>query len=166
MKQKTHFRILLILALFFLALGGWLLHLQIHPVGEDAKYLIPAVAGFISVIVTPLLFIFRRTIPFAYLLNGMTVIIGTIAMVDFSLAHPPDAWNVKTVLLGTLLANIILLWGKFALGKSLFEMELSLRQPDAPVRQGRFFRYPNMGFWLAHVVALSAVYIIGRLIWK
>jgi hypothetical protein len=166
MTQKKRFRILLILAIFFLAFGGWLLHLQMHPIGEDSKYYIPAAAGFISVIITPLLFVFRRTVPLAYLLNGMTVIIGTIAMVDFSLAHRPDVWNIKTILLGTLLANIILLWGKFALGKSLFEMELALRQPDAPVRRGRFLRYPNMGFWLVHVFTLSAVYIIGRLLWK
>jgi hypothetical protein len=166
MKQKDHFRILLILAIFFLALGGWLLHLRIHPITEDSEYFIPAIAGFISVIITPLLFIFRRTVPFAYIINGMTVIIGTITMTNFSLEHRPEVWNLQTILFGTLLADIILLWGKFAVGKSLFEMELALRQPDAPVHRGRFFRYPNMGFWLVHVVTLSAVYIIGRLFWK
>jgi hypothetical protein len=68
--------------------------------------------------------------------------------------------------LGTLLADIILLWGKFALGKALFEMEVTLNHPEDTIRTGRFFRFPNMGFWLAHVVTLTVVYSIGVYFWK
>jgi hypothetical protein len=166
MKQKDNLRLLLILALFFLALGGWLLHLRIHPVSKDAEHYIPAVAGFISIFITPLLFIFRRTTPLAYLINGMTVIIGTITMTTFTLEHPPQVWSVQTILFGTLLADIFVLWGKFVLGKALFEMELAIGQPEAPMRKGRFFRYPNMGFWLVHLVTLSIVYTIGHKYWQ
>ena len=166
MKKKDNLRLILILAIFFLALGGWLLHLRIHPLGKDAEHYIPAVAGFISVIIIPVLFIFRSTTPFAYLLNGMTVIIGTITMTHFSIQNPPQGWTLQTILLGTLLADIILLWGKFALGKAIFEMEITLNHPEDTVRGGRFFRFPNMGFWFAHVVTLTAVYIIGRYFWK
>jgi hypothetical protein len=153
-------------SIFFLALGGWLLHLRIHPLAKNVEHYIPAVAGFISVIIIPLLFIFRSTIPFAYLLNGMTVIIGTITMAHFSIKHPPEVWTLQTILLGTLLADIALLWGKFAVGKALFEMEVTINHPEDTVRSGRFFRFPNMGFWFAHVVALTAVYIIGNCFWK
>src|SRR5450759_190703 len=118
MKKKDNLRVILILIIFFLALGGWLLHLRIHPLAKDAENYIPTVAGFISVIITPVLFIFRSTIHFAYLLNGMTVIIGTIAMTHFSIEHPPQVWTLQTILLGTLLADIMLLWGKFAVGKA------------------------------------------------
>jgi hypothetical protein len=166
MKKKEYFRLTLILAIFFLALGGWLLHLMIHPVAKGAGNYIPAVAGFISVIIIPLLFIFRSTTPFAYVLNGMTVIIGTITMAHFSIKNPPPVWTLQTILLGTLLADIMLLWGKFAIGKALFEMEITINHPDDPVRSGKFFRFPNMGFWLAHVVALTAVYVIGYYITK
>jgi hypothetical protein len=166
MKKKDYLRVVLIMAIFFLAFGGWLLHLRIHPIAKDAENYIPAVAGFIGVIVTPILFIFRSTIPFAYLLNGMTVIIGTIAMAHFSINNPPEVWTLKTILLGTLLADIALLWGKFAVGKALFELELAVNQPDAPMRSGRFFRFPNMGFWFVHVVTLTTVYIIGNSFWK
>lgn len=164
MKKKDYLRLTLILAIFFLALGGWLLHLMIHPPASKAINYIPAVAGFISVIIIPLLFIFRSTTPFAYLLNGMTVIIGTITMAHFSIKHPPAVWNLETILLGTLLADIVLLWAKFAVGKALFEMEVVINHPDDPVRSGKFFRFPNMGFWLAHIVALTAVYIAGYFI--
>jgi hypothetical protein len=166
MKKKDYLRAILILAIFFLALGGWLLHLRVHPVAKDAENYIPLVAGIISVFIVPVLFIFRSTIPFAYLLNGMTVIIGTIAMAHFSIEHHPQEWTIKTIFLGTLLADIMLLWGKFAVGKALFELEVTINQPDSPLRSGRFFRFPNMGFWFVHVVTLTAVYIIGGYLWK
>jgi tellurite resistance protein TehA-like permease len=89
MNKKNYMRLVLILAIFFLALGGWLLHLRIHPTTKDAENYIPLVAGFISVFVIPVLFIFRSTISFAYLLNGMTVIIGTITMTHFTIENPP-----------------------------------------------------------------------------
>src|SRR5208337_4676332 len=150
MKKKDYFRLVLILAIFFLALGGWLLHLRIHPIAKDAENYIPLVAGFISVFLIPALFIFRSTIPFAYLLNGMTVIIGTITMTHFSIENHPPVWTLQTILFGTLLADIALLWGKFAVGKALFDMESTIQHPDESVRGGRFFRFPNMGFWYAH----------------
>jgi len=166
MKKKDYLRLVLILAIFFLALGGWLLHLRIHPIAKDAENYIPLAAGFISVFVIPVLFIFRSTIPFAYLLNGMTVIIGTITMTHFTIENSPQVWTLQAIFMGTLLADIILLWGKFAVGKALFELELTVNEPDAPMRSGRFFRFPNMGFWFVHVVTLTTVYIIGYYFWK
>jgi len=166
MKKKDYLRLVLILAIFFLALGGWLLHLRIHPLAKDAGNYIPFVAGFISVIIIPVLFIFRSTIPFAYLLNGMTVIIGTITMTHFSIENPPQVWTLQTIFMGTLLADIMLLWGKFAVGKALFDLDPVISRPDAPISSGRFFRFPNMGFWFVHLVTLTAVYIIGGYFWK
>src|SRR5512145_911214 len=116
MKKKDNVRLTLILALFFLALGGWLFHLQYHEPAKDAANYIPTVAGLIIVFITPVLFIFRSTVAFAYLINGMTTIIGTIAMVHFSIKNPPEVWTMKTIFLGTLLADILFLWGKFAVG--------------------------------------------------
>jgi hypothetical protein len=166
MKKKDYLRVILILAIFFLALGGWLLHLRIHPIARDAENWIPAIAGFISVFVIPVLFIFRSTISFAYLFNGMTVIIGTITMVHFTLENPPQVWTLETILFGTLFADIMVLWGKFTLGKALFEMDSVMNQPDGSRRTGRFFRFPNMGFWFVHLVTLTAIYMIGRYFWK
>jgi len=166
MKKKDYLRLVLILAIFFLALGGWLLHLRIHPIASDAEHYIPFVAGFISVFVIPVLFIFQSTIPFAYLLNGMTVIIGTITMTHFSIENPPQAWTLQTIFLGTLLADIILLWGKFAVGKALYDLDPVISRPDTQISSGRFFRFPNMGFWFAHLVTLTVVYLIGSYFWK
>jgi hypothetical protein len=166
MKKKDYFRLVLILAIFFLALGGWLLHLRIHPIAKDAENYIPLVAGFISVFLIPILFIFRSTISFAYLLNGMTVIIGTITMTHFSIENHPQVWTLQTILLGTCLPDILMLWGKFAVGKALFDLDPVINRPDAEISSGRFFRFPNMGFWFVHVVTLTAVYLIGSYFWK
>jgi hypothetical protein len=166
MKKKDYFRLVLILAIFFLALGGWLLHLRIHPIAKDAENYIPLVAGFISVFLIPVLFIFRSTISFAYLLNGMTVIIGTITMTHFSIENHPHVWTLQTILLGTCLPDILMLWGKFAVGKALFDLDPVINRPDAEISSGRFFRFPNMGFWFVHVVTLTAVYLIGSYFWK
>ena len=166
MKKKDYFRLVLILAIFFLALGGWLLHLRIHPIAKDAENYIPLVAGFISVFLIPILFIFRSTISFAYLLNGMTVIIGTITMTHFSIENHPQVWTLQTILLGTCLPDILMLWGKFAVGKALFDLDPVINRPDAEISSGRFFRFPNMGFWFAHIVTLTAVYLIGSYFWK
>ena len=166
MKKKDYFRLVLILAIFFLALGGWLLHLRIHPIAKDAENYIPLVAGFISVFLIPILFIFRSTISFAYLLNGMTVIIGTITMTHFSIENHPPVWTLQTILLGTCLPDILMLWGKFAVGKALFDLDPVINRPDAEISSGRFFRFPNMGFWFVHVVTLTAVYLIGSYFWK
>ena len=166
MKNKDYLRLVLILAIFFLALGGWLLHLRIHPTAKDAENYIPFVAGLISVFVIPVLFIFRPTIPFAYLLNGMTVIIGTITMTHFSIENHPPVWTLQTILLGTCLPDILMLWGKFAVGKALFDLDPVISRPDAEISSGRFFRFPNMGFWFVHVVTLTVVYLIGSYFWK
>ncbi|MFP4081816.1 MAG: hypothetical protein ACLFVG_03550 [Candidatus Aminicenantes bacterium] len=40
-----------------------------------------------------------------------------------------------------------------------------MARTDMPHR-GKFFRYPNMGWWWVHLVALSAVYALGHFIWR
>lgn len=165
MTQKDNLRALLIISLFVLALGGVLLHTRIHPLEKDAGNIIPAVSGILSVIVITLLFCFRQTVAFGYVLNGMTVILGTVAMAHYSLKHPPEVWTLNTLAFGTLLPDIIILWTKFAVGKALFEIEL-FRQPEAPARTGRYFRYPNMGYWWVHLLAISIVYSLGTRFWK
>jgi hypothetical protein len=51
-------------------------------------------------------------------------------------------------------------------GKALFDFDAVINRPDAAVSSGRFFRFPNMGFWFVHLITLTAVYIIGGYFWK
>jgi hypothetical protein len=87
-------------------------------------------------------------------------------MTHFSIENHPQVWTLQTIFMGTLLADIMLLWGKFAAGKALFDLDPVISRPDSPISSGRFFRFPNMGFWFVHVVTLTAVYLIGSYFWK
>ncbi len=165
MTQKQNIRSLLIFSLLCLSLGGLMLHYRIHPPGELPGNIIPTVAGIISIVVIIPLFYFHRTIAYGYMLNGMIVIIGTIGMLHFSLLHLPHVLTLQVVILKSLLADIIVLWGKFAIGKALFELDL-LKKPEDTVRKGRFLRYPNMGWWWVHLAALSIVSALGNLFWS
>jgi hypothetical protein len=49
MVQKQKIRVLLVVGLFFISLGGWLLHMRIHPISKLALNWVPFVAGLISV---------------------------------------------------------------------------------------------------------------------
>jgi hypothetical protein len=165
MAQKQKIHVLLVVGLFLISLGGWLLHMRIHPISKLAPNWIPFLAGLISVTAVPVLFLLRRTRAYGYVINGMLVIIGTITMTHFSLAHPPEQIRFQTLVMGTMLTDILILFTNFILGKTLFELEM-LKTEETPARHGRFFRYPNMGWWFVHFFALSTVYILGHFLWR
>jgi hypothetical protein len=152
-------------ALIILSLGGFLLHLRIHPISKNSANIIPVISGLLSMMVIPLLFSFKKTIAYGYVLNGFLVIIGTIAMTHFSLVHPPKPLNPAAILFNTTLADIVILWGKFFIGKSIFELEF-FGYDDGKTKKGQIFRYPNMGWWLIHLAGVSLVYFLGNLFWR
>jgi hypothetical protein len=156
---------MLLIGLLTLSIGGLLLHSRIHPVKTNYSNLVPAVSGVLSVLVVPLLFCFRRSIAYGYVLNGFLVIIGTITMTHFSIAHWPNPATFRGVLVNTLLADILILWGKFFIGKSIFDLE-SFGYDTAREKKGVTYRYPNMGWWLIHLVAVSIIYYIGFMLWR
>jgi hypothetical protein len=165
MTQKQNIRIILVAGLVSASLGGWLLHLRIHPPGESPINYLPFITGLVSIVAVPAMFFSRKTLAYAYVLNGMIVLIGVITMGHVSLMRLPDQITFTKAVLGTLLADIVLLFTKFLFGKALFELNL-FNAIDAKVRQGRFWRYPNMGWWWVHLVVLSAAYAAGNLLWN
>ena len=62
MTVGSYIRSLCIAALVVIALGGLLLHLRIHPYENNPSFLINVVCGIVSVIIIPLLFLFKRTL--------------------------------------------------------------------------------------------------------
>ncbi len=165
MTQKQNIKLLLIAALLAVSLGGWLLHLRIHPPFTLAQHLIPFIAGIVSIVVLTVMFLSKKTLAYAYVINGMIVIIGIITMAHFSMMNPPKHISLWTIIVGTLFADIAVLCTKFFLGKAIFELEM-LKTIDAHIRHGRIWRYPNMGWWGVHFFALSFVYVMGNLFWK
>ena len=53
MLQKQKLRLLLAGGLFFISLGGWILHVRIHPPPEHVAYYVPFVAGLIGFSAVP-----------------------------------------------------------------------------------------------------------------
>jgi hypothetical protein len=157
MTRKNVLKTTLITGLVFLSLGGWLLHTKIHPPLVHGYGFVPFISGIISVIILPAMFWFRPTLAYAYVINGMLVILGTITMAHFSLVKFGSPF--------LLLPDILMLWGKFVVGKAIFDLDLLHTDQDAQPK-GRYFRYPNTGWWLVHLVGWSVVYALGNILWK
>lgn len=165
MNRKKAIKVTLALSLFFLALDGLLLHLRVHPPADHEVNILPLVSGIVSVFLLPLLFCLRRTLVPAYIINGFLAIIGTITMAHFSLVNFKGPVTISNILINTTFASIAVCWGKFAVGKAIFDLEF-LKSDSDIVHKGRFFRYPNMGWWWVHLFSLTAVYTLGNILWK
>jgi uncharacterized membrane protein YkgB len=107
----------LIIAQFFVSLGGLLLHFRIHPAVKDGvlsgTYAIPTALGIFDVVVITLLLCWPKTVTLGFLLNGMFCIVGVIMMAAFAFAHPPADSTFIGWTLNTTLSDILLLVGDF-----------------------------------------------------
>ena len=165
MINKQRIKVTLITGLIFLSLGGWILHLRSHPPLMDVDNLVPFIAGIASIFIVPVLFWFRSTIVLAYLANGFTVILGTISMAHYSIVNFKGALSFESMIFNTMLPSIVMLWGKFAMGKALFDLE-HLKTDQDMVLKGRYLRYPNTGWWLVHLIGWGLVYALGNILWR
>jgi len=108
-----------ILALFLISLGGLLLHIRIHPTSVTAFNWVPIVCGVLTTLALPVLFAFRSTVAWAYLLNVAVVLIGTVTMAYFSaeiVVKSPAPVTWQALLLHTTLPDILVLLAKLPLG--------------------------------------------------
>jgi hypothetical protein len=120
----------LLFALFLLALGGFMLHYKIHPfmVADNGTahfsgtFFLANIFPLVDVVLVTVLFLFRKTAVYGYLLNGLIVIFGTILMAHFSIAGlmtdpiPPSQW-----IMNSLLPDIGIAWADFFVGKALYD---------------------------------------------
>lgn len=167
MLQKNYLKLLLIICLYLLSFGGWLMHYHIHPPAGNVSNYVPLLTGLVSIFIIPTLFFRKGLVSYAYILNGMTVIIGTITMVHYSLTELPSPLIISAVLLNTTFPVIVLLWTKVFIGKVIFDLEVTnINNLNTPRHPGRFWRYPNMGFWWVHLISLSLVYYLGHTWWR
>lgn len=167
MTQKKFIKLFLIVSLILISSGGFLLHSRIHTLQTNSTNYIPFIAGLLSLLLISTMFFFKPLIPFAYILNGIIVIIGTITMIHFSIVKFTKELTINNILLGTLLPDILILWSILFIGKLIFEIEITnVNNLDSLRHKGRFFRYPNFGYWLVHLAGLSIMYFLGNLLWK
>jgi len=159
----------LILALILISLGGLLLHLRVHPpFGGDefqGSDLIPPIFNLLSLILVSWLFLKKETADLAYLLNGLAVIFGVLLMSHLSLIMLKADFSLKHLILGTTLADSLILLGKFMVGKALFESYY----PERVKRNWAWsvsWRYLFNGWWVVHFIGIALIYTLGLLFHK
>ncbi|MHB8110946.1 MAG: hypothetical protein ACYDHW_13055 [Syntrophorhabdaceae bacterium] len=165
MTVRNYVRSLMLASLVVMALGGFLLHIRVHPLTHNISFIVNVIAGILSIVVIPLLFLYKSTVHYGYVLNGFITIIATITMAHFSLANLPSPLNAQNIILKTTLADILIVWGKFFVGKALFDLEIFGYNP-ALEKKGISWRYPNLGWWLVHAIAVAIVYWAGHVFWR
>jgi hypothetical protein len=152
---RKKIKIYLIIALFLLSAMGLVVHFMVHNPSKVMYGYVPLVSGIISTFGIPLLFYFRRTLHLANILNGFTAIIGIIAMTHFMTTGAPMYLDIALTVV------------KFLTGIAIFLVSLYPDMNSAPSIKGwNLIRYPNMGFWYAHLVLLAAVYTLGHILWR
>jgi hypothetical protein len=167
MKQKSYLKMLLITAFVIITLGGFLLHTRIHTPAANHANTIPFFTGLSSILVLSVMFAFRKSIPYAYIMNGMLVIIGSITMAHFSIIRWKGGITLENIFLKSLFGDILILWTSLFIGKLIFDLENTTPPSlETDRHKGRFLRYPNMGYWVVHTVSLSVVYALGHFLWK
>ncbi len=145
-----------IFALFFVSLGGWLLHIRIHPFAGNPPNFVPFIVGLLSVFVIPILFNYKKTYLIGYLLNGFSVVVGTAVMATFSLSGLPDPLTFSDVMLKTTLAVTFILLSKLFIGQMILHHY-------HPTGLGRMF---TAWWWTRHFVYVAIVFSIGHLLWR
>jgi len=123
-----------LIALFLLALSGLLLHLRIHPfmisnpnmpnekVFNFTRFL-ATLLPIIDVVFVTVLFSFRKTAVYGYLLNGLIVIYGTVLMAHFSINEMIfKNLPLQAMVLRSTLPDIGIAWGDFFVGKALYDL--------------------------------------------
>lgn len=136
-------RVVLITALFFMALGAFSLHMRIHPVFVtprqetsqvaaaqtesqakfDWKHFLASFFAFFDLLVVTWLFTSNKTVAYAFLFNGMLAIFGAILMGHLTVAQlwGTGASLADWIYLKSTLADIIILAADFLLGKAIYD---------------------------------------------
>jgi hypothetical protein len=145
-----------IIALIFISLGGWMLHFRAHPITGNSENLLPFFLGLVDIIITPLLFNHKKTVILAYLINGIGVIIGSIAMATFSIYRFTVPVTFSSILFRTMLSDILILFSKLFIGQVILSYFY-------PAGLGRLF---TPFWWVRHFCYLSIIFTLGHFLWR
>jgi hypothetical protein len=126
-------RRILLLAMFLLALGALMLHVNIHtPLVEDGQTgtvklnftnSVAAIFGLLDVVLVTFLFARKKTAAYGYLLNGMLVIYGTVFMTHCGIVKVggPEV-PIVNYIFHPVLPNVIMAWADFFAGAMLYKL--------------------------------------------
>ncbi|EKD83816.1 MAG: hypothetical protein ACD_39C00434G0003 [uncultured bacterium] len=104
-----------VFGLFCMALGGFLLHYRVHPPSRDSFNLIAVLFTLFNTLILPVMFFYRKTVPWAYIINATSVVVGVITMTWFSIANWKDPVSLYYLMFHSTLADSLILIGKLPL---------------------------------------------------
>ncbi|MDD3147544.1 MAG: hypothetical protein PHD82_09595 [Candidatus Riflebacteria bacterium] len=104
-----------VFGLFCMALGSFFLHYRIHPPSKDAFNLIGVLFPLFNATILPFMFFYRKTVPWAYIINLSSVVVGVFVMTWFSIANWKDPITLYHLLFHSTLADSLILLGKLPL---------------------------------------------------
>ena len=145
-----------ILALLFLSLGGWFLHFRIHPISVSPSHFVPFFYGLVSILIVPVMLNYKKTVIIGYVVNGFSVIVGTVLMAHLSFSDFPQPITLPNILFQTTLADIFILLPKLFIG----QMILLYYYPNG---LGRLF---TTRWWIKHFCYFAIVYSIGHFLMR
>jgi len=91
--------------------------------------------------------------------------LGTVLMADFTIGTFQGPVTFEAVIFKSTIADIAILWGKFFVGKALFDLEM-FGYDATQEKRGVTYRYPNYGWWLVHLGVIALVYYLGKTLWR
>ena len=143
-----------ILSLMLLSLGGWLLHVRIHPPSAASSYVVPFLFGLACFLIVPVLLSYRMTLLVGYLLNGFSAVIGVVLMAHYSLADLPQPLTLTAILFRTTLPHVCILLTKLFIGQMILHHYF-------PSGLGRMFKTI---WWVKHFCYFTIIYTIGHIL--
>ncbi len=151
----------LIIELWLLTLGGFLLHNHLHPLPtsahpQPAADFLPFMWDVVALVSLPFLLNYRKTVIVGYLINGIGVIVGTAAMSTFGFARPPHPLTFSSFFVATTVPEILIVSSKLLIGQIVL---LNFY----PQGLGRVF---TPFWWARHYVYIGAMFAIGHFVWR
>ncbi|MBU1105195.1 MAG: hypothetical protein KKB51_00905 [Candidatus Riflebacteria bacterium] len=104
-----------VFGLFCMALGGFLLHYRIHPPSRDSFNLIVFFFSLFNALILPFMFLKRKAVPWAYIINATSVVVGVVTMTWFSIANWKDPITLYNLMFQSTLPDSLILLGKLPL---------------------------------------------------
>ncbi len=120
------------IALVGLAVGAFMLHYRIHPPQENLTNFWSCLFPGVDLVIVSILFLFRRTVVWALLLNSFIAYLGIIMMTDLTIFSTVEGWIKVSPwekpfawLVQTMLPDIVILIADLFVGMALYKITVS-----------------------------------------
>ncbi len=112
-----------------ITLAGVFIHLKLHPPWESLYYFWASPLSVFSLIVIPVLYSRPATSAWGFMLNAVTVLIGTTGMSYYSLLYFERPFTLYRIITESTLPAIFILWARLPVAYLILVKMQSRRVP-------------------------------------